>query len=68
MSIMSPYLKVVRLVYPFDEPPKTTPPSYRYSKPVAYLAYTAYKAGVDVSWFKENLELFKKKGYVNANA
>jgi hypothetical protein len=53
-------------VYPFEEPPKTNPPSYRYTKPVVYLAWSAFMASVDAPWFKKNLELYSCESQMEA--
>jgi hypothetical protein len=63
---MAPYLEIVRCVYPFEEPPKTNPPSYRYTKPVVYLAWSAFMASVDAPWFKKNLELYSCESQMEA--
>jgi hypothetical protein len=63
---MAPYLEIVRCVYPFEEPPKTNPPSYCYTKPVVYLAWSAFMASVDAPWFKKNLELYSCESQMEA--
>ena len=55
---MSPFIQVVSSIMPFSDPPKMKPLAYRYTKPVTYVAWTAYMAKVDVEWLNTNLCLY----------
>ena len=52
---ISSYVRVVSSIMPFGDPPKMT---YQYTKPITYVAWTAYMAKVGVEWLKTNLCLY----------